>query len=255
MARPQKEGMDYFPHDNDAANDEKIEALRVLYGNDGYAFYFILLERIYRTAEYELDISDAETIQILSRKVGVTEELFNKMLETALKRKCFDLDAYEQRGVLTSSGIKKRASVVLEKRETMRSRYKKVSDAETTQETKAETPQSKVKESKVKKTKGENIKPEIVKQLFGEKVLLSEAEYGKLIVQHGEQETKQMISILDNWYMTKGKPPNKSDYHCMIGAGWVLKRFKEDQLKQRNKDPGDKPSRPSKPGKYENFYL
>jgi hypothetical protein len=137
--------MDYFPHDNDAANDEKIEALRALYGNDGYAFYFILLERIYRTAEYELDISDAETIQILSRKVGVTGELFNKMLYTALKHKCFDQEAYEQRGVLTSTGIKKRASVVLEKRENMRAKYKKVSVAETTQGTKAETPQSKSK--------------------------------------------------------------------------------------------------------------
>ena len=47
MARPQKEGMDYYPHDIDAANDEKIEALRAIYGNNGYAFYFILLERIY----------------------------------------------------------------------------------------------------------------------------------------------------------------------------------------------------------------
>ena len=27
MARPIKEGMDYFPHDTDATNDEKIEAL------------------------------------------------------------------------------------------------------------------------------------------------------------------------------------------------------------------------------------
>jgi hypothetical protein len=36
----------------------------------------------------------------------------------------------------------------------MRSRYKKVSDAETTQETIPETPQSKVKESKEKKSKG-----------------------------------------------------------------------------------------------------
>ena len=156
IARPQKEGMDYFPHDNDAANDEKIEALRVLYGNDGYAFYFILLERIYRTAEFELDVSDAETTQILCRKVAVTEEKFNAMLETALKRKCFDQEAYEQRSVLTSIGIKKRASVVIEKREFMRSKYKKVSDAETTPETREETPQRKGKE-RLKESKEENI--------------------------------------------------------------------------------------------------
>lgn len=156
MARPQKEGLDYFPHDVDAVNDEKIEALRMLYGNDGYAFYFILLERIYRNKEFELDISDAETIQILSKKIGINEETFNQILSTAIKRECFDMEAYEKRGVLTSNGIKKRAGVVVEKREKMRARYeekkKEVSDAETTEETESETPQSKVKKSKEKKS-------------------------------------------------------------------------------------------------------
>jgi hypothetical protein len=157
MARPQKNGMDYFPHDTDAVNDEKIEALRALYGNDGYAFYFILLERIYRTENAELDISDAETIQILARKVGVTLEVFNQILESSLKWKCFDRAEYEQRHVLTSKGIKKRSSVVSEKREKMRKNYQKnkedISDAETREETPPETPQRKEKKSKVNESK------------------------------------------------------------------------------------------------------
>ncbi len=157
MARHIKEGMDYFSHDTDAANDEKIEALRALYGNDGYAFYFILLERIYRTGSFELDISDAETIQILSRKVGVTPELFRKILHTALKVGCFDRQAYEQKNVLTSNGIKKRADYVKTKRRRMREKYipttkTRVSAAETGEETGEETPQSKVKESKEKES-------------------------------------------------------------------------------------------------------
>ena len=230
MARPQKDGMDYFPHDSDAVNDEKLEALRVLYGNDGYAFYFILLERIYRTAKFELDVSDAETTQILCRKVAVSEEKFNRILETALKRKCFDREAYEQRGVLTSSGIKKRASVVLGNRETMRSKYKKVS--ETTPETRAETRQSKVKETKGKESKEKQLKVDVLKKVYGEKVHLLESEYETLLNQHGEAETKQMISILDNWYLTKGNKPNKSDYHTMVGVGWVLKRLNEDKQRQ-----------------------
>ncbi|MCY6354344.1 Lin1244/Lin1753 domain-containing protein [Clostridium sp. ZS2-4] len=44
MARPKKLGMDYFPHDCDASNDERVEGLRAVHGDDGYAFYFILLE-------------------------------------------------------------------------------------------------------------------------------------------------------------------------------------------------------------------
>jgi len=166
MARPQKEGMDYFPHDTDAVNDEKIEALRALYGNDGYAFYFILLERIYRTNNFELDVSNAETIQILARKVAVTTEKFKQMLDTALKWNCFDADAYRERSCLTSSGIKKRARVVVEKRKKMQKAYRRqkagVSEAETGeetgQETGAETPQSKEKKSKAKKSKVEESK-------------------------------------------------------------------------------------------------
>jgi len=154
MARPLKEGLDYFPHDTDALNDEKIEALRVLYGNDGYAFYFILLERIYRTPNFEINISDAETIQILARKIAVTEERFSQILATALKWGCFDQKNYNERGVLTSNGIKKRASIVTKKREEMREKYHKikdgVSDTGTSQETQPETPQSKEKESKEK---------------------------------------------------------------------------------------------------------
>lgn len=162
MARPTKEGLDYFPHDTDAASDEKIEALRTLYGNDGYAFYFILLERIYRTPNAEIIVSDAETReetrQILSKKCGINVERFDDLLKTSLKFGCFDKEKYEKYGILTSDGIKKRANFVLEKREEMRERYHKsklnrVSASETREETREETqpetPQSKVKKSKV----------------------------------------------------------------------------------------------------------
>ena len=169
MARPLKEGLDYFPHDTDASNDEKIEALRALYGNDGYAFYFILLERIYRTPNSELDVSDTETLQILAGKVGAPLDAFNKMLETALKKGCFDARKWRENAVLTSNGIKKRAKIVLEKRQSMRERYEQkgvsspVSDTETTPvsdaETTPETRQSKVKESKVN-----NVRKEVYKK-------------------------------------------------------------------------------------------
>jgi len=85
MARPTEEGLKFFSHDTDASTDEKIETLRMLYGNDGYAFYFILLERIYRSNDAELDISDPETCQILCRKLLITEQKFSEISRNHLK--------------------------------------------------------------------------------------------------------------------------------------------------------------------------
>ncbi|MDU4960178.1 MAG: DUF4373 domain-containing protein [Sporomusaceae bacterium] len=120
MARPTKEGMDYFPHDTDASNDEKIEALRALYGNDGYAFYFILLERIYRVPNAEMDVSKPAVLAALIAKIGVSREKFEKMLDTAFDLECLDRDIYEQSQILTSHGIKKRAREVQKLRDKWR---------------------------------------------------------------------------------------------------------------------------------------
>lgn len=165
MSRPIKEGLDYFPHDVNSSNDKKIEALRALYGNDGYAFYFIMLEQIYQEPNGDLDVSDAETreeiMQILSKKVAVTNELFLKMLDTAMKWGCFDKQLYAEKGIITSNGIKKRMGAVIKKRHKMRDKYQlhknDISASETPQkpgrnqaETTPETPQRKEKKRKEK---------------------------------------------------------------------------------------------------------
>ncbi len=123
MARPQKQGMDYFPHDTDASNDEKIEVFEALYGNDGYAFFFKLCERIYRTPGARLDISQPETIIVLSKRVGVRPDKFKRMLRKALELGLFskELAKFDEElerfdGELTSNGILRRAKVVLRQR-------------------------------------------------------------------------------------------------------------------------------------------
>jgi DnaD/phage-associated family protein len=162
MARPQKEGMDYFPHDVYASSDEKIEPLILLYGAKGYAFYFLHLEYIYRNKELEFDISDAETREVIQQKLHISTDEYEQILQTALKKKCFDKKYYEEFNKLTSNGIKKRAATVYEKREKMRIAYERkisspVSDAETTH----------IKKRKVKKSK-EYIEEEEEKKQVGE---------------------------------------------------------------------------------------
>lgn len=161
MARPQKEGLEYFPHDVYASSDEKIEPLILLYGSKGYSFYFLHLEYIYRNKELFFDVSEAETREVICQKLRINSEEYEQILHTALKKGCFDREYYEQTGRLTSNGVKKRAAIVTEKREKMRQKYESkrqnISDAETKEETTPETPQSKVKESKDKSKVKESI--------------------------------------------------------------------------------------------------
>jgi len=148
LARPQKEGLDYFPHDVYAASDPKLEPLLLLYGAKGYAFYFIHLEYIYRSANLEFDISDTETREVIAQKLHISADEYNQILESALKKNLFDKTYFDDTRKLTSNGVKKRAVSVLEKRERMRVAYEqKISAAETTH-----IKESKVKESKVKES-------------------------------------------------------------------------------------------------------
>lgn len=46
MARPHKQTVDYFPHDTDASEGKTLTILQAKYGNDGYAFWFKLLQTL-----------------------------------------------------------------------------------------------------------------------------------------------------------------------------------------------------------------
>lgn len=120
MARPLKSGLEYFPHDCDASNDEKIESLVSVCGLVGYAFYFKMLERIYRTSTGELDLSDSLTRSIIIKKIGLSEKKFDKILETCLKLKLFDEDLFKIRKSVSSNGIQRRFNQVRKLRENWR---------------------------------------------------------------------------------------------------------------------------------------
>lgn len=127
MARPRKIGLDYFPHDVNASNDDKIEAMRHLYGNDGYAFYFIILENVFHRDKCELCLNDKIIHTIMRKKVNVDEGLFNEMISTACKIGLFDSDAWEKSQVLTSKRIKDTLSSVKRERKRCLVKYRKYS--------------------------------------------------------------------------------------------------------------------------------
>lgn len=64
--RPKKLTLDFFIHDVHASSDIKIRRLEKRHGNDGYATFFKLLERMCQHDGMKLDLSDTGNAEILA---------------------------------------------------------------------------------------------------------------------------------------------------------------------------------------------
>lgn len=122
MARPRKEGLEYFPHDVYASADEKVEPLVVLHGAKGYAFFFMHLEYIYRRDDLKLNVNGKTFRKSICARMRITEEEYDEILGDALECGLFDAEQYNATGELTSDGIKRRGEAVLSEREKERER-------------------------------------------------------------------------------------------------------------------------------------
>lgn len=122
MARPLKAGLDYFSHDTEAHADQKIQSLMALYGADGYAFYFIMLEKVFRSENGAVSAGKPVEKAGLARAMCLTLKKFDQILETALEVGCFDSEIYKKDFLVTSNGVQKRIGKIKTDREVERER-------------------------------------------------------------------------------------------------------------------------------------
>jgi hypothetical protein len=252
IGRPLKEGAGYFPHDTNAAEDEKIDALRSSYGNDGYAFYFIILERIYKNGG-QFDISNSYIRVALAKKIFITDEKFTEMLNACFTLNLFDKKEYEENQVLTSDGIKKRCRKITGGTERAR-KYRDKLKSEAALEScdkpvakslesrdKLETEQNKTEQNIEQNKRG---KEKIYKKekppeklQWAEYVSMTNAEHSALTAKYGTQQVRRMVEILDNY---KGANPQRrkyaSDYRAILT--WVVdKHMAETQAPKPRGQP------------------
>jgi len=106
MARPKKQGLDYFPLDVDTDQDDKIQLVEAVHGPVGFAIVIKLLMRIYKEGYYS---KWTETEQLLfSRRVNADINVINACINDCVKWNLFDNQLFEKHGILTSIGIQKR---------------------------------------------------------------------------------------------------------------------------------------------------
>jgi hypothetical protein len=70
MARPHKKTVDYFSHD--CVHGTTMEIIEGRFGNNGYAFWFKLLEMLGRTDGHYIELNTDEKIELLSVKTRLS---------------------------------------------------------------------------------------------------------------------------------------------------------------------------------------
>lgn len=156
MARPKKQTVDYFPHY--VASGKTLFILENTFGNNGYAFWFKLLEILGSTEGHYYDTNNSADWMFLLAKTKVSEETGTEILKTLAELGAIDSDLWEQK-VIWVQNLVDNVSDVYKKRGVAKPSKPSFCDRNTPTPivSDSENQQSKVKESKVKETKTNNI--------------------------------------------------------------------------------------------------
>jgi len=95
MARPESNTVSYFPHK--IGDGKKIFSIETKYGNDGYATWFKILEKLATTENHYLNLNDEVEVMYLSAKCKVSEELLFSIINDLTRLGCFDKTLWEKR--------------------------------------------------------------------------------------------------------------------------------------------------------------
>lgn len=93
MARPAKGTVDYFPHY--IKSGKTLFILESDFGNDGYAFWFKLLEVIGDTEGMCFDYGNPSNMRFLLSKTRVNEDKCIQIIETLVDLQAIDRELWE----------------------------------------------------------------------------------------------------------------------------------------------------------------
>lgn len=114
MARPIKQGLDYFPLDVDIDADDKIAIIEALHGIEGFGIIIKLLMKIYKEG-YFYEWNKREQI-LFAKRVNVDINQVNVVVNEAINEGLFNKNLFDQHKILTSKGIQKRYLEAIKRR-------------------------------------------------------------------------------------------------------------------------------------------
>jgi hypothetical protein len=86
MARLIKNNADYFSHDNDMRDDERIKAVRRKFSHIGYSTWNMLLERLCRAENFKIEYNE-DSIDIMAGDFSIEPEQLKEIIDYLIKLK------------------------------------------------------------------------------------------------------------------------------------------------------------------------
>jgi hypothetical protein len=105
MARPTKQGIDYFPLDTQF--DDKIELLIAEMGAISLSILVTIWQLIYQNEGYYIADND-DLLLLVKRRINADINTTREVIIACIKRDIFSPEMSEQHGILTSKAIQKR---------------------------------------------------------------------------------------------------------------------------------------------------
>lgn len=115
MANTFKRGLDFFSHQTDASNDDKIQFIEAIYGIQGYAVYFKLLEKIYYNGYFKI-YKDRDII-LFANAYKIEIDVCRNIINDCINENLFSKKLFDKYKILTSESIQKRFLVGAKRRE------------------------------------------------------------------------------------------------------------------------------------------
>ena len=267
MARPIKNGLNYFPFDVDFFSDRKIKRLKARYGTGGITVYVYLICEIYRSGYY-IKYNDDLILDILD-ELNISENTTRQIINFLLSRSLFDAKLAKSDKVLTAESIQRRYQEAKKgsKREIeVEARYWLLKAEDTysfikvcfndgfseknhskSEKNHSFSENNTTKESKVNKIKSKYIKGEKEpdgfahtfkpdKQIYGEhkNVFLTDEELEKL--KNKISDYQEYIEKLSRYIASKGDS-YKSHYATILN--WYNRDLKEGKIKKKSEHSFD----------------
>ena len=112
MARPTKQGLDYFPLDVNL--DSKFKFIEIKFGLKGFAIVIKIFQKIYSSCYWYK--FDEDEILLFAHEINVDINEVNAIINESIERDIFDKNLYETHQILTSKGIQKRYQEIVKRR-------------------------------------------------------------------------------------------------------------------------------------------